>query len=203
MRKLIAPLSLVLGLLGVMLLGFTVSAHAAQAASPDDGNLLDLARPVFDQIMAGHYIASAALCLVLAVALVKRYAPTRFQPFLHSDAGHALTTLAMAFGGALATATIGGAPWHWGMLTTAGGVAVTAVGGLMMVEHLLVEPLLKPLIAKLPPWAQPIAGIIMWIFDKPASQAQIDANATKAGDAAVAATPSTGAAGVVGPAKEI
>ena len=87
MRKLISPLTLALGFLGVLLTGFVVSAHAAQMASPDNGNLLDLARPVFDQIMAGHYIAAAAFALVLSVALVKRYAPGKLGEFVHSDMG--------------------------------------------------------------------------------------------------------------------
>lgn len=189
MKKLIAPLTISLGILGVMLAGFMVSAQAAQSMSPDDGSILDLAKPVFDELMKGHFVASAALALILCVALVKRYAPGKVGDFVHSDAGGSLTSLLMAFGGALATATIGGAPWTWAMLWTAATVAVTASGGYVLLKKLVVEPILKPLSTKTPAWMAPAWGLIFWIFDKRIAAAEA---AQKAGDAAVVANPPTG-----------
>jgi hypothetical protein len=189
MKKLLAPLSVGLGLLGVLLTGFFVSAQAGQSMAPEDGSLLDMARPIFDEIMKGHYIASAALTLVLSVALLKRYAPGKLGTFVHSDAGGSLSTLLMSFGGALATATIGGAPWTWGMMWTAGGVAVTAAGGYVMFKKLIVEPILKPLSKKTPAWMAPAWGLVFWLFDKKVNELEA---AQKAGDAAVAANPATG-----------
>jgi hypothetical protein len=202
MKKLFAPITVALGFLGVLLTGFLVSAHAAQGVAPEDGNLLDLARPIFDEIMKGHYIAAAALALVLSVALLKRYAPGKIGEFVHSDAGGSLTTLLMSMGGALATATAGGAAWSWGMLWTALIVGVAAMGGYTAIKRLVIEPFLRPLMAKAPSWMQPAFGLVMWIFDKkfqsdPVKEAQV------AGDVAVAANPATGASGVVGEAKDL
>lgn len=197
MRKLLTPLTIGLGFLGMLFVGFNVSAHATTAAAPSDGNLLDLARPVFDQIMAGHYIAAAALALVLTMALVKRYAPGKFGEFVHSDMGGSLTTLLMAMGGALATATMGGAPWTWGMLWAALLVGVAAMGGYTAIKRLVIEPLLRPLAAKAPPWLQPLFSLVLWVFDKKFQSDPVK-EAEAAGSAAVAANPSPGASGVAG-----
>jgi hypothetical protein len=200
MRKLIAPLSALLGVCGVALIGFFATANAAQNMAPEDGNLFDLARPIFDQIMAGHYVAAAAFSLVLSVALVKRYAPGKFGEFVHSDPGGALTTLLMAFGGALATATMGGAPWTWAMMWTALMVGVAAMGGYTAIKKLFVEPLLRPLMAKAPMWMQPLFALVMWIFDKPMAATK---SAEAAGTVAVAENPGTGVAAVTGEPKDV
>lgn len=198
--KLLAPLSIALGTLGMLLTGFLVSAHASSTVAPADGNLLDLARPIFDEIMKGHYIAAASFALVLSVALLKRYAPGKLSTYVHSDAGGALTTLFMAFGGALATATMGGAPWTWGMCWAALGVGVTAMGGYTAIKKLFVEPLLRPLMARAPAWSQPLFALVMWIFDKSTLATK---SAEAAGTVAVAANPGAGADAVTGPAKDL
>lgn len=190
MKRFLAPISVALGFLGVLLAGFLVSASAASTVTPDDGNLLDLARPVFDEVMKGNYIAAASLALVLCVALARRYAPGKAGTFVHSDAGGALTTLLMAFGGALATATMGGAPWTWAMGWTAATLAVTAAGGYTLVKKLAVDPLLKSewYNTKAPIWFKTIMGVVLWIFIKKDAETV----ATDAGNTAVAAKPSTG-----------
>lgn len=197
MKKLLAPISIALGFLGVLFTGFLVSANASTAMAPEDGSLTDLARPIFDEIMKGHYIAAAALTLVLMVALVKRYAPGKVGEFVHSDPGGALTTLLMSFGGALATATMGGAPWTWAMLWTAATLAVTASGGYVLVKKLLVEPILKPLSTKTPAWMTPIWSMVFWIFSK---KVEAQEAAKEAGDTAVKENPPTG---VTPPATDI
>jgi hypothetical protein len=203
MKKLLAPLTVALGFLGMLFAGFLVSAHAtgvAGTAAPEDGSLLDLARPIFDEVMKGHYVAAAALALILSVALVKRYAPGKFGTYVHSDAGGAMTTLLMAFGGALATATMGGAPWTWAMCWAALGVGVTAMGGYTVIKKLFVEPMLRPLMAKAPLWMQPLFGIVMWVFDKPTLAVN---KAEAAGTLAVAGNPPAGTASVTGDAKDL
>lgn len=203
MKKLLAPISIALGFMGVVLAGFLVSAHASQAAAPDDGTLLDLARPIFDQIMKGDYIPAAAAALIFCVALLKRYAPGRYGEFVHSDVGGSLTTLAMSFGGALFTATVGDAPWTWAMLWTSSQVAFYAAGGYVLLKKLLVEPVLKPLAARAPSWAQPLFAMVMWIFDKKVSEGEVLVAAKNAGDAAVKANPGAGASTIVGDAKDL
>jgi hypothetical protein len=200
MKKLIAPFSLLLAFLGVVFAGFLTSANAAGTMAPEEGSLLELARPIFDAVMQGHYIASAALALVFVVALVKRYAPAKFSPYVHSDAGGALTTLLMAFGGALATATVGGAPWTWAMMWTALGVGLAAMGGYTAIKRLFVVPLLRPLRDKLPVWARPVLDMVLWMFDKPV---EATAKATAAGVVAVAEKPAAGVDAVTGEAKDL
>lgn len=199
-RNILAMLSVV----GLMLISFVATAFAAGAATPDDGSLLDLARPVFDEIMKGHYIAAAAFSLVLAVALFKRYAPGKLGAFAHSDAGGALTTLLMSFGGAVATATMGGATWHWSMLWMSATVAFAAAGGYTMLKILIVEPLRASAWYKnkAPAWFKAALQVVFWVFDKREPAADAAADATKAGDDAVAANPPGGAESVVGKPEE-
>lgn len=201
MRRYIAPLTAGLASIGVFILAFTATAHASQAVAPDDGSLLDLARPIFDQVMAGHYIAATALALVFCVALAKRYAPGRVGDFIHSDPGGALATLLMAFGGALATATMGGAPWTWGMLWAALTVAFAAAGGYALIKKLIVEPIRNSAWYRnrAPMWAKAALQVVFWMFDKKA----VETDATKAGQDAVDAKPSTGVDGVLGNPTEI
>lgn len=201
MRRYIAPVTSGLAALGLFLVAFTASAHAAGAVAPDEGSLLDLARPIFDQVMAGHYIAAAALSLVFLVALAKRYAPGKYGDFIRGDVGGSLMTLLGSFGGALSLATIGGAPWTWGMLTTALTVAFAAAGGYALIKKLIVEPLVKSTWyqTKAPAWLKAALSIVLWMFDKKAAETK----ATADGQAAVIANPPTGVTGVVGEPTEI
>lgn len=203
MKKLIAPISIALGFAGVLVAGFLVSANASNAVVPEDGSLTDLARPIFDEIMKGNYIAAAALTLILAVALVKRYAPGKFGEFVHSDPGGSLMTLLMSFGGAIATATMGGIPWTWDMLPAAGKVAFFAAGGYVLIKKLVVEPVLKPLSRKTPVWMTPLWSMLFWMFDKKVSEADTLASAKLAGDTAVLANPGAGTESVVGTPKDL
>lgn len=198
MKKLLAPITIALGFLGVLLTGLVVSVNASNSVAPDDGNLLDLARPIFDAIMAGHYIAAAAAALVFSMALLKRYAPGKVGEFVHSNTGGSLTTLLMAMGGSLLTATMGGAPWEWGMLWAALMVGVVAMGGYTAIKRLIVRPLLIPLQKRLPVWAQPVLGMILWMFDSKFGGKDPVKEAEAAGEAAVATKPSDGANSVVG-----
>lgn len=202
MRKLLTPITIALGFLGVVLLGFNVSAHGANTVDPTDGNVMDLMRPIFDEVMKGNYIAAVALSLVLAVALVKRYAPGKAGEFVNTDMGGSLATMLMAMAGAVATATMGGAPWSWGILSTAVMVGVAAMGGYTAIKRLFIEPILRPLAAKAPVWAQPLFGIVLWIFDR-RFQGDAVKSAEAAGSAAVVNSPSTGADSVAGKPTEL
>lgn len=188
-------------LAAVMLLTWGGVALAANAVDPQDGSL-DVAKTIYDAITGGHYAYAAAAGLVLVVALVKRYLGPKV-PWLHSDVGGSLLTLTGAFGGAMATSLAGGGPVTWSLAKSAIAVGVTAAGGYALIKKLIIEPLIKPLRAKLPPWAQPIFSVVLWIFDKPDAAAQVEASASAAGDAAVAANPGTGVSGAVGTPTEI
>lgn len=202
-------LSLTLALVAIGLVSFSAAAHAAGAVAPPSGSLLDLAKPVFSAIMAGHYIACAALALILAMAALRRYAPrapkigTSLTKFLNSDAGNAISTLVVSFAGAVATGTAAGV--HWGglsthLLWTSLLVGVTAVGGYEVLLHLLAGPVLSK-IEKRWPILKPILSLLLGVFNK-SNAAQI-AKSEATGQAAVAANPAPGTAAVLGKPTEI
>jgi hypothetical protein len=171
---------------------FTATAAASNAVD-ESGSILDIAKPIYTAIMGGSYTLAAALALVLVCALLKRYG-AKYLPALHSDIGGVALTLTTSFGGAIATALTGGGVVSVALLVTSLKIALTAAGGYAMLKKLIVMPLLKPLAAKSPAWAQPIFAIVFWAFDKPDALA----DAQSAGNAAVAAKPGQGLATVVG-----
>jgi len=182
-----------LSFLAIVVVSF-IGTGVAYAADPE--SILELAKPVFDAVLAGQYLLAAALMLVLAVAVIRRYVP---WPFLRTDDGGALLALVASFGGAMATAIAAGAPLSWGMAWVAVGVAFAAAGGYSMIKKLLV-PRLQQVRAILPPWARPILSIVLWIFERPDQRV---ADAEKAGDAAVNANPGQGAKSVLGEPTEL
>jgi hypothetical protein len=179
------------------LLAFGGVALAADAVDPADGTL-DIAKSIYNAFSGGHYAYCGALGMILGVALVKRYLGPKV-PWLHSDAGGSTLALLGATATALSAGLASGGPVTWGLIKGAGMVGIGAAGGYAMLKNLVIEPLLKPLAAKAPAWAQPIFAMIFWVFDRP----DPIATAVKAGDAAVAATPAEGPAAVVGTPTEI
>jgi hypothetical protein len=189
-----------LGLVVTMLAAGGV-AMAANTVDPQDGSL-DVAKSVYDAVSGGHYAYAAALGLILIVALVKRYLGSRIS-WLHSDVGGTSLTMVGATAGAMATALAGGGPVTWALMKTAMLVGIGAAGGYSVIKKLIIEPLIKPLQSKLPAWAQPIFSIVLWIFDKPDAAAQVEADASAAGQAAVTANPGQGVSTSVGTPTEV
>ena len=153
----------------VAMFSFAGVSHAAGAASPEDGNLLDLAKPVFDAVMHGQGWLGAALALVLVVAAARRYLPKWFPnrfAWLASDAGTTLTTFLFSLGGAFSTAFVAGAGPSFAIAKTALAVALAAAGGYQALKHLL-APALRWLRPKLPAWARPGLDMILWVFERP------------------------------------
>lgn len=180
---------LVAGLFGVLV--FAGTALAAGEVTPDDGTLLDLARPVFAQITSGNYLGAAAFALVVAVALVKRYSGAgNFGQLVHSNVGGLLTTFLIAFFGAIGTATLASASWSWAMLRAAGGVGFIAIGGYTAAKILYTSLVGSAWYqAKAPAWVKAAMSLLGFVLDKPDAIKV----AQKAGDAAVAAKPGPGA----------
>lgn len=174
---------------------FTATATVAQAAQENPESIVDIAKPVFDAVRDGNYPAAAALALVLLVAIVSRYAP---WAFFKSGHGKALLVLVGAFGGALGTGWLAGAPVAAATFWAALKVAVSAAGGYSLFKSLLV-PLLARFNSKLPVWLQPILALILAIFAK----ADPEEKAKAAGDKAVAANPPSGVTGVIGEPKDV
>lgn len=134
---------------------FTAGAHAANAIDPADGSL-DVAKAVYDALHGGHYAYAAAMALVVAVALLRKYGGSAI-PALHTDAGSALLVLGGSFGAALAATLAGGGPLTWPLAWSAACVAFAAAGGYATIKKLVVTPLLP----KLPPW---LAGVVGFLF---------------------------------------
>lgn len=186
----------VLSVFFLLTVSTVASAFAAGAATPSDGSLLDYARPAFDAIMAGHYLAAVALALVMSMAAFKRYAPGKAGTFARSDVGGVITTFGMSFFGAAATSLAAFKGWGgmtFGMLEMAGGIGFLAIGGYVGVKKLII-PILKRYQSKFPAWSAPAFVLIYFLFDKPDPIKQAEA----AGDKAVEASPAKGAEAVTG-----
>lgn len=198
-------LSSFLGLALLVAIGLATFAGVSHAAALADGgeggslgSLLDLGKPVLDALMGGKPGLAAALTLVLAAGVAQRYAGRRFA-FFNGSLGRALIVLVGAFGGAAAAALTGGASWSLDLAWRAIGIATTAAGGYSLIKAILVEPFLLKLVDKAPSWLQPILRLALSLFAAPDPVAK----AVAAGNAAVAAKPSAGAAAVTGKAQEI
>lgn len=137
---------------------------------------------------AGHYAYAAALALVVGVTLARRYGAGKL-PWLASDTGGAVLSFAGALGAAFASALATGGAVSLSLVWAAVGVAVTASGGYTLAKKLLINPILKPLAAKAPAWAQPIFALLLYLFE---SRAEAAARATAAGQAAVDKSPAKG-----------
>lgn len=182
-----------------LIVSFGATAWAAGAAAPEDGSLLDLAKPVFEAVMSGQGWLAAALALVFAVTAARRYGAGRV-PFLGSKLGGAMLNLLLSFGGAAATALMAGAAASFALAFTALKVSVAAAMSYELIKE-LVAPMLRSLVDKIPSaklrsLLHAGLGLILWAFEN-RGKASI-AKAEAAGDAAVAAKPPGGVAGVLG-----
>jgi hypothetical protein len=178
---------------------FCITSSLAQFVpdrQPQDVSWGDLLRPIYDAFAGGRYQLMGALAVVLLVAVVKRVFGPKVS-WLHSDAGGTGMALVGAVASALAAGLVApGASITFSLLKASLVVGVTAAGGYAVLKNLLIDPVLRPLAAKTPAWAQPFFNAVFWIFEHPQSDpVQV---AETAGAAAVMANPGAGVAGVVG-----
>ena len=204
MPRIIQSSLAILCLAFIGLVAFGATAFAAGVMTPDASeSITDLARPVYDAIVAGHYIASIALALVLTVALMRRYARGRFSVFLHSDIGGALATLLVAFFGAIAAGAVAGEGWGGlsvGLLIGSSKLAAMAAGGYTLIKKLIVDPIqASNWYSNIPAWLRSILQVAFWVFDKQSSGEAAIAEAETVGAAAVASKPGAGTSASVDP----
>lgn len=185
---------------------FAGTAFAANAVSPDDGTLLDLARPIFDAIMNGQAWLAAALAVVFATAATRKYLPDAYGGrFIRGDVGGVLTAFSISFGGALATALAAGSSMSGQLALTGLKVALAAAGG-YSVLHKLASAMIatKWYQSKAPAWLKTIVAFALGMLgSSAAARAKAIDKSKAAGSAAVAAKPAQGVAGVVGKAREV
>lgn len=209
-RSLAREVAALAGLVVIMLLAFTATAHAADAvasAAGADASLGDLLKPVYQAFHDGHYLAAGALAVIFLVALVKRYAGAisqKFGAFMSGDVGGTIATLVASFAGAVAAASADGSPFAWSTLLNAGKVAAVAAGGYALIKKLVFAPLLASswYQNKAPAWLKATIGAVSWIFDKPAAADAAIAKSEAAGDAAVKAAPGAGADAIAPPGEK-
>ena len=174
-----------LGLIFIFLGFFTGTALAADAADP---SAYDAAKAIFDAVMHSQWWAAAALSVVLACALARKYMPASWKDGVKGDILGTSMAFVMAFAGAIATWAIApGAVMSAGVLFTALKIGAAAIGGYTIV-HKVVGWLAAW--GKLPPWLMPILKLLATLVGSNAV-----AKAEAAGEAAVAADPAKGMAG--------
>lgn len=179
-----------------LLLGFAATAYAATGAEAAT-DAMPSASEVFNAIKAGHYWYAAAGLLVLAVAVLRKNGPSlpvvgKYLKWTEGSWGGRLLVLVASFAGAMATALAAGSGPSFAMLKAAVGIAVVAAGGYDLFK--LGVPILESLQSKLPAWAQPLVGLLLWAFKKDDPVAEAEA----AGDAAVKASPPAGVIAITG-----
>lgn len=101
----------------------------------DPSNIEAFARAIFDAVTSKNYALVAALAVVALVYLARKYAGPKV-PFLQTDKGGVLLSLATSFAGALATALFAGGPISLALVSQALIVAFTASGGWSMIRKL-------------------------------------------------------------------
>ena len=187
MRKLLVSASVIL--LGFF--AFAATASAAGAVVPEDGSLLDLAKPVYEAVMGGQWYLGAALTLVLLVAAFRKYAPGKTGEWARGDIGTPILLLVGSFGGAMATGIIGVGTnsISVAMAWTAFKIALSAAGGYTLAKKLL-APIVLKIGSKAPAWMQPAFTLVFWFFESNPAITKAEV----AGTVAVGAKPAPGAA---------
>lgn len=187
--------------LAIALVAFGATAVAASEVTPDDGTLLDLARPVFDAVVRGNWWLAAALAVVLLTGAAKRYLPDAYGGRLvRSELGGMVTAFMLAFGGALATTFAApGAAMTMAVMLAALKVGFFAVGGWMMI-HKIATVLVgtKFWNEKMPSLVKHLVTAALNLIGSSAIK-----KAEKSGQDAVDASPPTGADGAAGKPTEL
>ena len=171
--------------------GFAGAAFAATVAggSADPNVVGDALRSLVDSFSSGNLTVTAALAVVFAVAVVRKYVSPKVS-FLQSDMGVALLVMLAAFGGSVAAAGVFSVAVLWASLKIAAGAA----GGYALVK-IFGRWLMS--VVPMPAWAKSVIAGVLFLFDKPGAAATDKAES--AGDAAVKANPPTG----VGPTAKL
>jgi hypothetical protein len=180
---------------------FAGVSYAQGAVTNPDANPLEMLRPIYDAVAHGNYWLGGSLALVALCTAARKWG-VKYIHALATDVGATVLVLLASFGTAFAASAAAGdvtpaTAWlavKW---------AVGAAGGWALISKLVANPLLNStwFQTKAPAWMQLAARGVLWIFTKPAEVKAIEAQ--RAGDAAVAAKPAAGLAGVVGAATDV
>ena len=111
------------------------AAPAEDVVSPTDEREPDVDR-IYAAVRSGQWVVAAGLVLLALVWVVRKYGG-KLWPALLTDRGGVLTSLALAFAGALASTLAAGRVPGVGDVMAALGLAFTASGGWTMVRRLV------------------------------------------------------------------
>jgi hypothetical protein len=114
-------------------------ALLGQVLAPDPEQTGTFLKLLLDAVSSRNWPLLAALVVVLAVYLVRRFATSRI-PWLGTDRGGAVLVLVTSLAGAVATAQAGGAGLSLPLLVEALSVALSAAGGFNLAKKLLTAP---------------------------------------------------------------
>lgn len=178
-----------IALLVVIFLGaFTGTALAADAVSGSEPSLNEAARAIYDAVMHSQWWVVAAYGVIVAMIGARKFMPESWKTGTKGDVVGTAAAFALAFAGSIASVMVApGASMSWAVMLTALKIGVAAIGG-----YTIIHKLLGWLAAAsfMPPWLTAALKLI---------GALVGSNAIKraeaAGDAAVAAKPSTGMTG--------
>ncbi|MGN6108547.1 MAG: hypothetical protein ACTHU0_25805 [Kofleriaceae bacterium] len=198
MKRLATNLYFVAGAVLALIVAFAGTAVAAGAISPEDGSLLDYAKPVLDAIVGGQWWLAASLAIVLIAPAVYRYLPDSLGgKHARSPIGKIAIVFLMAFGGGLANGVV--ANGASGAMTSAIAlaalkIALAAVGGYSVIYKIVTEFVATAWYEEhAPTWLKTaVSTLLGWITADPVAKAEA------AGKKAVAVNPPTGANGVAG-----
>ena len=173
------------------LFGFTGMAFAAGGPPTDDGSWLELARPVFDAVVHGQWWLAASAGVVLACALARKYMPASWKTGVKGDLIGTGLAFVMAFFGAIATwAAAPGATMSGAVFMTAFKVGAVAIGGYTILHKFATAFAgTKWFKEHAPAWLVMFVTYGLKLIGSNAIE-----KAEAAGQAAVEAKPSTGAA---------
>ncbi len=178
-----------------VVLAFVGTAFAAGAVKPEDGSLLDLAKPILEAIKNGNGWLAAALAVVFVLAAAKRYTPATWKlgRFFHSDVGGMLSAFVFSFAGAIATTTAsfvaGGPGMTTAIMLAALKVGTFAIGGFVAIHKLATWFVGTAWFQNhAPGWLKSGVGLLLALIGSNAVE-----KAEAAGAAAVEANPAPGA----------
>lgn len=180
---------------------FTATAFAAVAVDPDSAGIMQLLQPIIDAVKSGEFALAGAAGVIFLVAMSKKYLPDGWGGrFVRGDVGGMLTAFLYAAAASVGTAlAVPDVAWSAAIALAALKFGIGAIGGYVAL-HKLATWLISTSwwSAKAPAWLQAGLAFVLGLIGSPAV-----ARAEAAGEAAVAADPPTGVAGVAGKIDEV
>lgn len=178
----------------VTFVSMSVALAASGVADPDNAGVYELLKPIFEAVAKGEFALSAALGVIAAMALTKRYLPDQFGgKFVRSDLGGMLSTFIYASAGSVATALGTGDDVTSSTMRAALYIGLGAIGG-FVAAHKLATALVatKWWNEKAPaPLKLVMSFVLALIGSRAAKKQQADEKAKTEGDKAVKANPPT------------